>query len=228
MSSIAPADAVEMATDFDALAKSLGDTASALARRWAAQRVFSVHRYGQILAEYGAGRSTGRATAGAFARLAAEEAKRYPTEAFQLWSDYLTAIARTAGLSLDQVGDSGRHGSERRSAERESRSVLDLDMTGVLGNVVSRDFTLDNPHDIDVSIRFVAGHFVGRDHEVQANPVFDPPEFLLLAGAEQKVTVSVKLDSRQFHPQQTYNAMVAVSGFDDMILRVHVTVADAE
>jgi hypothetical protein len=207
-----------MAKDVKSITRSLGDAASEAARRWAAQRVDSVQRYGQILAAYGSGRASGRATAEAVAKLAAKEATRYPAEAFELWKDYVSAIASTAGVSID---------SGARPAQAK-RSVIDIHLTGALGGVATREFTLDNPHDVEAAIAFVAENFVGRDREVRAVPVFDPTEFSLPARSERKVSVSIKLDPRKFRIRENYEAKVAVTGFDDMVLRVHLTVVDPE
>jgi hypothetical protein len=216
MSSTASAGAADMATDLQAMARSFSGTASELARRWAGQRVGAVRSYGRIIGDYGAGRTSGRATAEAVARLAAEEAARYPADAFQYWSDYWSALARTAGLSLRSTGDT----------VRRANAVLDIELTGKLGSTATRDFLLENPHATDVKIGFVASGFRCGDAEIKASPQFDPLEFSLPAGGEHRVTVSVKLDRRKFKVGESYSANVAVSGFDDMVLRVHVTVVD--
>jgi hypothetical protein len=219
MSLIALVDVAEMAVDLKEVARLLGEAASEVARRWAAQRVSSVQRYGEILATYGTGRSSSRAAAEDVARLAAEEAARYPSEAFQFWSDCLTAVARTAGISL---------GSSNIATASNVRPVLDIDLNGKLGSVATRDFILENPHASEAMIGFAAAKFVGGDREVLAAPVFDPKEFTLPGNTERKVMVSVRLDPRKFRKRQSYSARVIVSGIDDMILRVHLTVSDPE
>lgn len=205
-----------MAADLKAMAQSFSGTASELARRWAGQRVGAVRSYGRIIGDYGAGRSSGTATAKAVAKLAAEEAARYPADAFQYWSDYWSALARTAGLSIKSTGET----------VRRAKAVLDIEMTGKLGSTATRDFVLENPHASDVKIGFVASVFWCGDTEIKASPQFDPVEFSLPAGGDHRVTVSVKLDRRKFKAGESYSANVAVSGFDDMVLRVHVTVVD--
>ena len=49
--------------------RTLTQVATDLARRWAGQRFKAVQAYGQILADYGAGRSSSTAAAGAYAKL---------------------------------------------------------------------------------------------------------------------------------------------------------------
>jgi hypothetical protein len=205
-----------MATDLKAMAQSFSGTASELARRWAGQRVGAVQSYGRIIGDYGAGRSSGTATAKAVAKLAAEEAARYPTDAFHYWSDYWSALARTAGLSVGPA----------TAPSQRAKPVLDIELTGKLGSTATRDFVLENPHKTDVTIGFAASNFRCGDADIKAYPIFDPVEFSLPAGGEHKVKVAVKLDRRKFKAGESYSANVAISGFDDMVLRVHLTVAE--
>lgn len=207
-----------MAADLRQAAQSLSETASLLARRWATQRLAAVQSYGRILSDYGHGRSSGRAAAEAFVKLAAKEAARYPADAFQIATDYASAVARAAGLSF---GDVGR-------TTRPARPVLDIEMAGPLGGVATRDFILENPHDVPAKIGFVASNFVDGDRVVKAIPAFDPTEFTLPACGEQKVTVSAKLDRGKFKTGRSYRSNVAVAGFDDMVVRVHLTVTGPE
>jgi hypothetical protein len=207
-----------MATDLKEMAQSLSGTASELARRWAVQRVGAVQSYSKIIGDYGAGQASWRATAEAVARLAADEAARYPADAFKIWSDYISAVTRTAGLSLTTAGE----------AVRRTKAVLDIELTGKLGSTATRDFVLENPHKTDVKIGFAPSNFKCGETELKSLPRFDPVEFSLPAGGEHKVSVAVKLDRRKFKVGESYSANVAVSGFDDMVLRVHVTVVDPD
>jgi hypothetical protein len=218
MSSTAKARAAEMASDLKEMAQSFSGAASELARRWAGQRVVAVQHYGRIIGDYGAGRSSGRATAQAVAKLAADEAARYPVDAYQFWNDYWVAAARSVGLS---AGPSG-------STARSTQAVLDIELTGKLGSVATRAFILENPHMTDVEISFSPTNFRSDDAEIKASPQFDPAAFSLPAGGECKVAVAVKLDRRKFRAGECYSANVAISGFDDTILRVHLTVIDPD
>ncbi|UVO49702.1 hypothetical protein M0208_03940 [Sphingomonas sp. SUN019] len=204
-----------MATDFSQAAGSLSRTTSSLARRWATQRLSAVQSYGRILADYGNGRASGRAAAQAYAKLAMEEAARYPADAFQLATDYVSAVARAAGLST--------------AVDKETRSspVIDIEMSGPSGGVASRDFVLENPHDSAADIAFTASNFLDDERDVKAKPVFAPAKFSIAACGEQTVTVSAKLDPRKFKPGVSYRSNVAVEGFDDMIVRVHLIVTPA-
>lgn len=205
-----------MATIRSGAVETLGKTASDLARRWAAQRVAAVQGYGRILAEYGNGRASGRDTAQAYARLAMQEATRYPTDAFQLATDYAAAVARAAGLSLK---------TEPTASVRSP--VIDIDVAGVIGRVAKRTFVLENPHDAPASISFSATHFHDAEEELEAVPTFAPARVSIPAGGEKTITISVKIDRKQFQAGRTYRSNVAVEGFDDMVIRVHLTVAGA-
>jgi hypothetical protein len=214
--SIADAGAADMATDFSQAAQSLSRTASSLARRWATQRLSAVQSYGRILADYGNGRASGRASAEAYAKLTMEEAARYPADAFQLATDYVSALARVAGLSVATDGKGA-----------QSSPVIDIEMSGPAGGVASRDFVLENPHDSAANIGFTASNFLDGERDVKVKPVFAPAKFAIAACGEQTVTVSAKLDRRKFKPGGNYRSNVAVEGFDDMIVRVHLTVTGA-
>lgn len=204
-----------MANDFSEAAGSLSRTASSLARRWATQRLSAVQSYGRILSDYGNGRASGRASAEAYAKLTMEEAARYPADAFQIATDYVSAVARAAGLST----------TGQKEAQRPP--VIDIELSGPSGGVASRDFVLENPHDSPADIAFTASNFLDGDRDVKAKPVFAPAKFAIAACGEQTVTVSAKLDPRKFKPGGSYRSNVAVEGFDDMIVRVHLTVTGA-
>lgn len=216
MSSIAAAGVVEVASDRPQIAPSLSHTASSLARRWATQRLTAVQGYGRILADYGAGRANGRAAAEAYMRLAVEEAVRYPADAFRIATDYAAALARSAGLPMAV-----------EQAVRPIAPVLDIEMSGPAGGVASREFVLENPHDAPASIGFTASNFLDGEQEVKSKPVFAPAKFTVDACGEQAVTVSTKLDPRKFKPGRSYRSNVAVDGFDELVVRVHLTVTGA-
>ena len=205
-----------MATDLKEMARSFGGTASELARRWAGQRAGAVQSYGRIISDYGAGRSSGRAMAEEMAKLAADEAAQYPADAYKFWSDYWSALARTAGLSTGLAAE----------PRRRARTVLDIELTGKLGSTATRDFILENPHQSEVKIAFAPTNFRCGDADIKALPHFDPAELSLPAGGECTVKIAVKLDRRKFKTGESYSANVAISGFDDMVLRVHLTVVD--
>ncbi|MFT3976300.1 MAG: hypothetical protein QM688_04185 [Sphingomonas bacterium] len=194
---------------------SLGRTASELARRWASQRLSAVQRYGRILADYSNGSANGRDAALAYARLAMDEAVRYPADAFQIATDYAAAIGRAAGLSFT--------GTQASKAERAP--VLDIELAGTIGRIAKRTFVLENPHDSPATISFTAGNFFDGEQELEVGPSFAPADMVIPAGGEQTITLSVKLDRKQFRAGHAYDASVAVQGFEDMILRVHLTIA---
>lgn len=204
-----------MATDFSQAAQSLSQTASLLARRWASQRLTAVQSYGRILSDYGNGRASSRDAAQAYAKLAMEEAARYPGDAFQIASDYATAVARAAGLSFGN-----------KLTPRTAAPVIDIELSGPAGGVASREFILENPHDDAATIGFVPSTFFDGNCDIKTKPVLRPAKLALAAGGEATVSVSVKLDPRKFKPGQSYMSNIAVDGFDDMILRVHLNVTD--
>lgn len=216
MWSIADAGAADVAADLSDAAQSLSRTASSLARRWATQRLSAVQSYGRILADYGNGRASGRAAAAAYAKLTMEEAARYPADAFQIATDYASAVARAAGLSFGADGHGG-----------QQSPVLDIEISGPSGGVASRDFVLENPHDSVADVGFTAANFLDGERDVKAKPVFTPAKLAIPAHGEQTVTVSAKLDPRKFKAGRNYRSNVAVDGFDEMIVRVHLTVTSA-
>lgn len=200
-----------MASDFEEVAKSLGHVSRELARRWATQRLSAVERYGRILADYGTGRVGGRDAAGAYAKLAVEEAARYPSDLIGLASDYVASFARITGLRAN--GDKQAPGP-----------ILDIELSGAPGEIVSRTFTLENPHDVAVKLTFCANAYLDGDRALKAAPIFNPDQITVTAQGEETVTVSTKLDKRIFKSGSSYTANVAVEGFDDMIIRVHLSV----
>lgn len=196
--------------------QSLSKTASELARRWATQRLSAVQSYGRILADYGGGRASGKDAAQAYAKLAMEEAARYPSEAFQIATDYANAVARAAGLSLA----TGQTPMARSP-------VVDIELAGMIGKVVERTFVLENPHDVPADIRFTATNFLDGDQEVNAKPTFAPASVSIPKGGEVEVTISAKADRKQFQAGRTYRSSVAVEGIDDMVIRVLFSVTGA-
>ncbi len=193
---------------------SLGNVTSDLARRWANQRLAAVQSYGRILADYGSGRSTSAAAVGAFARLAAEEAVRYPSDAIGLASEYAAALAGRAGATLDVA------------AARQEPPIRDMELSGPLGGEASGEFYLKNPHDRPAALSFLAAQFFGTGGEAGPAAVFEPAEFTLAPGQEQLVKVSAALDPDRVKAGRSYAANVAVSGFEAMVLRVRLQVLE--
>ena len=198
------------------MTQSLNQTLSALARRWATQRLSAVQTYGRLLADYGAGRASGRDTAQAYAKLVMEEAARYPTDAFGVASDYASALARAAGVSL----------SADRSAQPVA-PVLDVELTGAPGRTVTRTILLENPHDAPARIGFAATNFFDGSQELSAAPTIAPADAVIPARGEQAVTVSAKIDRKLFQAGRTYQSSVAVDGFGELLIRVYLTVSAA-
>lgn len=205
-----------MATDRSAAVQSLNRTVSELARRWATQRLAAVQSYGRILSDYGSGRATGGDSARAYARLAAEEVVRYPSDAYAIASDYASAVARAAGLSS----------AADRSTATRSR-VVDVELTGILGRVVTRTLVLENPHDAPATIGFTATKFHDGQDELTIGPSVTPADATIPASGEQAFKIGVKIDRKQFEAGRTYRSTIAVEGFDDMVIRVHLTVTGA-
>ena len=196
---------------------SLSDVSADLARRWASQRLSAVQAYGRILADYGSGRSTTSAAAAAYAKLAAEEAVRYPADALTLATDFATALVRRAGATVDSVTTGGR----------PAPPMQDLEISGPLGGLASGEFRLDNPHDRASAVSLVASHFTGPSGETAASPIIEPAAFTLASGGDQLVKVLAKLDAGAFEAGGRYVANVAICGFDEMVLRVRLTVLPA-
>lgn len=198
-----------MATSADK--RTLGEVSADLARRWATQRLTAVQAYGRILADYGAGRSTSTAAAGAYAKLVAEEAVRYPADALSLATDYATALVRKAGGTVGSLSPA-------------APPIQDLEMAGPIGGTASAEFLLKNPHDRPAPLSFVATNFTGRGGETPATVVIKPAKVTLAAGAEKLIKVLATLDPSAFEAGGRYEANVAVTGFDDLVLRVRLTV----
>ncbi len=193
---------------------SLGEISAELARRWATQRLAAVQAYSRILSDFGQGRSTGQAAAAAYAKLAAEEAVRYPADAVGIAVDFASALARKAGVKLDLA---------KVSSDRVS-PIQDLEISGVLGGVATGEFLLSNPHDRPVDLGFITSNFSGPSGEVGAGVVVEPPSLSLGAGEDQTIAVMARLDPEAFLPGGRYLANVAISGFDEMVVRVRLTV----
>jgi hypothetical protein len=198
--------------------ESLGAVAAQLARRWANQRLTAVQGYGRILAEYGQGRSTGGAALSAFAKLAVEEAARYPVDAIGIATDYAAAVARRTGLELETA----KHEAKARSAP----VVRDLDICGPQGGEALGEFFMTNPYDAAVALSFATSTFMGPQGEIPVGVRLVPADLLLAGGQEQKITVAVPLDDPAFEAGAAYTAHVAIGGFDHMVLRVRLTVLD--
>jgi hypothetical protein len=197
--------------------QSLSAVAAQLARRWATQRLAAVQAYGRILADYGQGHASSGATLGAVAKLAVEEAARYPADAIAIATDYATAVARRTGIDL----------GVQASPSAPSTVVKDLELAGPLGGEAAGEFYLANPHDHAVSVSFAASNFISPHGEPSAGPVLEPAHAVVLAGAEQRVAVRATLDDKDFRAGVTYIAHVSVTGFEHMILRIRLTVLDA-
>lgn len=197
----------------------IGDLLSQLARRWAGRRVNALNVYRQILADYGAGHTDSRAAASAVARLTAEETIRYPGELMDLASDYATGLARMAGLSA-----TGARVDDRPVTER---TVHDLMLSGKIGETATADIVIENPRDADVAVGFAATAFSNDTKVTKLTPSFDPAECTMAPGSEQKVTVSVKLDGRTLKAGENYTSQAVVDGFDELVLRLNLTVDPA-
>jgi hypothetical protein len=191
--------------------RTLGDISADLARRWATQRLGAVQAYGRILADFGAGRSSSAAAAGAYARLVAEEGVRYPADALTLATDFATALVRKAGATVE-------------SGAPTVSPIQDLEMSGPVGGTASAEFLLKNPHDQPAPLSFVTSNFTGTMGDTAATVAIKPAKFTLAAGAEKLIKVSATIDPKAFKAGGSYTANVAVTGFDDLVLRVRLTV----
>jgi len=189
--------------------KSFGDISAELARRWATQRLSAVQAYGRILADYGAGRSSSAAAAGAYAKLVAEEGVRYPADALTLATDFATALVRKAGATVE-------------TGAGAMSPIQDLEMSGPIGGTASAEFLLKNPHDQPAPLSFATSDFAGTD--APATVVVKPAKVTLAAGAEKLIKVQATIDPKAFKIGGQYVANVAVTGFDDLVLRVRLTV----
>ncbi len=196
---------------------SLTAVASHLARRWASQRLAAVQTYGRILADYGQGRASTGATWGALAKLAVEEAARYPSDAIGIATDYAAAVAQRTGADLGiQTGRSG-----------PTTLVKDLDLSGPLGGEATGEFYLANPYEHAVTVSFTASTFSSPEGDASAGPILEPASFELAGGAERKVVVRAVLDGKDFQAPRHYSAHVAVAGFDHLVLRIRLAVVAA-
>lgn len=190
---------------------SLGAISADLARRWATQRLAAVQAYGRILADYGSGRSTSASAAGAYAKLVAEEAVRYPVDAVSLATDFATALVRKVGGKVE-------------TAPSARPPIQDLEMSGPLGGTASAEFLLTNPRDQPAPLTFVTTNFTGPAGETSATVIVKPAKFTLAAGGERLIKVLATIDPGAFEAGGRYLANVAVTGFDDLVLRVRLTV----
>jgi hypothetical protein len=191
--------------------RTLTQVATDLARRWAGQRLKAVQAYGQILADYGVGRTSSAAAAGAYARLVAEEGVRYSADAVGIATDFATAVVKKAGGTLEP-------------ASPTAHPVQDLEISGPLGGEASTEFLLRNPHDVPATLSFVAGNFTGTVDGAAASVTVEPSKLVLAAGDEQPITVRASLDPKAFAAGGHYAASVAITGFDDLVLRVRLSV----
>lgn len=192
---------------------SVSSVAGELARRWATQRLSAVQAYGRILSDYGTGRCTSSAAAGAMAKLAAEEAVRYPADALGLAVDFAGALARKAGLDL-----------RASSATGAARPIQDLEIAGPLGGTAIGEVLLANPHAQPVAVTFDVSGFTGPGGETAPAPAVTPAAFTLQPGQDRQVTVRANLDPEMFAPGCAYAALLTVAGFDDMVVRIRLTV----
>ena len=191
--------------------RTLGAISADLARRWATQRLAAVQAYGRILSDYGSGRSSSAAAAGAYAKLVAEEGVRYPADALSLATDFATALVRKAGGTVDSV-------------PVVEPPIQDLEMSGPVGGTASAEFLLKNPHDQPAALSFVTSNFTGAAGDTPATVTIKPAKVTLAAGAEKLIKVSAVIDPKAFKVGGRYTANVAVTGFDDLVLRVRLTV----
>lgn len=192
---------------------SVSAVAGELARRWATQRLNAVQAYGRILSDYGTGRSTSSAAAGAMAKLAAEEAVRYPADALGLAVDFAGALARKAGLDLRSAPVAGA-----------ARPIQDLEISGPLGGSAIGEVLLTNPHAQAVAVTFDVSGFTGPAGESAPAPAVTPAAFTLQPGQDRQVSVRADLDPKVFTPGCAYAALLTVAGFDDMVVRIRLTV----
>jgi len=190
-----------------------------LARRWATQRLGAVQAYGRILSDFGAGRSSSSAAAGAFAKLVAEETIRYPADAIGLATEFASALVQTAGGTFEAA--------RATAAAASSQPIQDLEISGPLGGVATGDFLLNNPHGSAAALSFSTSNLVGPQGDAGVSLVISPAEFSLPAGAERLITVIANLDNQAFKPGARYSANIAINGFDDMVVRVRLTVLPA-
>jgi hypothetical protein len=199
----------------------MADITSDLARRWATHRVDAITRYGRIIADYGRGQTGERSALQALAKLAVEEAVRYPGEAITLAADYAKAWLDIAGVKVD-IPLTSKHAQAGKRSD-------DIFLRGALGTIVTHDLVIENPQDRSVDVTLSATPFDGAvGNLVKATLKCAPQQFSLAAHSEQLVILSIKLDKAKFKRGETYHADVAVSGAQDMLLHVQLHIDGAD
>jgi hypothetical protein len=131
----------------------MADITSDLARRWATHRVDAITRYGRIIADYGRGQTGERSALQALAKLAVEEAVRYPGEAITLAADYAKAWLDIAGVKVD-IPLTSKHAQAGKRSD-------DIFLRGALGTLVTHDLVIENPQDRSVDVTISATPFEG-------------------------------------------------------------------
>jgi predicted flap endonuclease-1-like 5' DNA nuclease len=104
--------------------------------------------------------------------------------------------------------------------------LVNMEFHGAAGSDASRSFAIENQRSEAVTVGFLISEFTDADESVTFRPPvqFSPARFHLEPGQERMVSILIPLLKEFFIPGETYTATVIVSGFEQLQLRLIVSV----
>jgi predicted flap endonuclease-1-like 5' DNA nuclease len=113
-------------------------------------------------------------------------------------------------------------------AARTEPKIVEMVLHGIVGKHAERSFVIENQRDQDISVSFLVSEFTREDGSTSFRPPLQlaPSRFNLRAGQERMVNLKVPLYPELFDAGQAYHALVVVSGFENLQLRLVVRVDD--
>jgi predicted flap endonuclease-1-like 5' DNA nuclease len=109
-------------------------------------------------------------------------------------------------------------------AEGPARKVVEMELRGTLGEHAERSFVIENQRTQDVSVSFLISEFESEDGSIYFRPPLQiaPTRFSLRPGQERMVNLKIPLLPEFFAAGKVYYALVIVSGFENLQLRLKV------
>jgi predicted flap endonuclease-1-like 5' DNA nuclease len=113
---------------------------------------------------------------------------------------------------------------DETGGKRREPKVIAMDLHGPLGGVAGRSFVIENQRAESVSVSFMVSAFESEDGATSFRPPLqlEPSRFSMRPGEEHLVAIKISLLEKLFEVGSVYTAVVVVSGFEDLHLRLRV------
>ena len=161
-------------------------------------------------------------------RLLSEQSARFAQDLTTLGVDYYRAILELNRTYVEQLLD--RLDADRAPTDEANRAQVPdttISISGRLGETLTTTFVVENPEAEPARVTFFLAEVVSDDNLAFRGAIdVQPPCLDLAGGDEQRVTLSLELDSERFVAGHSYRTQVLVRGVREFVLLIEIAVVD--